>query len=82
MKLQNAQFVAQLAADHEKHLQFHRALSDARKHPQGLKINLSAGARGDAYGPVIDIPISTALNILDSRRREIEESLKQFGVEL
>lgn len=84
MKLTNAKIVAALADDHAKHKDLHRLLSDSRLRPQDLSIRLICNNEGEnfGFGPVVDIPLGSALGLLDSRRSEIEEALKQLGVEL
>lgn len=82
MKLANAKIVAALAEDHTKHKELHRLLSDGRLRPQDLSIRLICDDEGENFGPVVDIPLCSALSLLDSRRGEIEEALKRLGVEL
>lgn len=82
MKLTNAKIVAALAEDHAQHKNLHRLLGDSRLRPRDLKIRLICDDDGESYGPTVDIPLSSALGLLDSRIREIEESLKRLGVEL
>jgi hypothetical protein len=82
MKLANAMIVATLAEDHKKHTDLHRRLSDDRLRPQDLNIRLICDDEGENFGPTIDIPLGSALGLLNSRRSEIEEELKRLGVEL
>jgi hypothetical protein len=82
MKLANAKIVAALAEDHTKHKELYRLLSDTRLRPRDLKIRLICNDEGEYFGPAIDIPLDSALGLLDSRRGEIEEALKRLGVEL
>lgn len=77
-----AKIVATLADGHAKHKELHRLLSDSRLCPRDLKIRLICDDEGKNFGPVVDIPLGSALGLLDSRRGEIEEALKRLGVEL